>query len=301
MPTTITNRRRIVVAILAVLTAFAVLAIWGVREPEVAIAQQTGCTLVDTFAGEGFLETQPFTITSDRWQLTYEVSGLEQGVEAGLFITVYSAANDQFVTSTSQEMGGINTFAVNAGPGTFYLDIVSVFGSWRVNVEECGGSSGGGFPTAGSATTTSPPATASPTATQTAPGGGQIPTCEQLLSEFESDPETQQASPAERQFGLAFLQAFAQGVLDEGVPGAARLDPDGNGVACDQLLSGGGSGSSPSASASAQPPLTGASQSPPPNADLFQAGGPEGEPVPLMPGDGCPSEYPVKRGDACYR
>ena len=26
---------------------------------------------------------------------------------------------------------------------------------------------------------------------QTAPAGGQIPTCEQLLSEFESDPETQ--------------------------------------------------------------------------------------------------------------
>jgi hypothetical protein len=303
MPTTITDKRRVVVAILAVLTAFAVLAIWGVREPEVAIAQQTGCTLVDTFAGEGFLETRPFTITSDRWQLTYEVSGLELGVEAGLFITVYSAANDQFVTSTSQEREGINTFAVNAGPGTYYLDVVSVFGSWRVDVEECGGS-GGGFPIAGSATTTSPPATASPTSTQSVPGGGQIPTCEQLLSEFESDPETQQASPAERQFGLAFLQAFAQGVLDEGVPGAARLDPDGNGVACDQLLSGGGSGSSPSASAasaSAQPPLTGASQSPPPNADLFDAGGPEGGPVPLMPGGGCPSEYPVKRGDACYR
>ena len=137
---------------------------------------------------------------------------------------------------------------------------------------------------------------------QTAPAG-QIPTCEQLLSEFESDPETQRASPAERQFGLAFLQAFAQGILDEGVPGASRLDPDGNGVACDQLLSGGGGGSpSPSAgSASPQPSFTGASQSPPPNADLFEAGGPEGGPVPLMPGDRCPSEYPVRRGDACYR
>ena len=40
---------------------------------------------------------------------------------------------------------------------------------------------------------------------QTAPAG-QIPTCEQLLSEFESDPETQQVSPAERQFGLAFCR-----------------------------------------------------------------------------------------------
>jgi hypothetical protein len=162
VPTSITNKRRIVVAILAVLTGSIVLAIWAIGEPEVAIAQQTDCTLVDTFTGESFLETRPFTITSDRWQLTYEVSGLEQGIEAGLFITVYSAANDQFVTSTSQEREGINIFAVNAGPGTYCLDIVSVFGSWRVNVEECGG---GGFPIAGSATTTSLPATTSPTAT----------------------------------------------------------------------------------------------------------------------------------------
>ncbi len=144
---------------------------------------------------------------------------------------------------------------------------------------------------------------------QTAPAG-QVPTCEQLLNEFESDPQTQQATPAERQFGLAFLQAFAQGILDEGVPGASRLDPDGNGVACDQLLSG-GVGSSPTASvgsasaASAQPPLTTTttttSQSPSPNADLFEAGGPLNGPVPLMPGGECPFEYPVKRGGACYR
>jgi hypothetical protein len=137
---------------------------------------------------------------------------------------------------------------------------------------------------------------------QTAPAG-QVPTCEQLLNEYVSDPQTQQASPAERQFGLAFLQAFAQGILDEGVRGSSRLDPDGNGVACDQLLSGGG-GSSPTAgvgSASAQPPLTGTSQSPSPNADLFEAGGPRYGPVPLMPGGECPFEYPLKRGGACYR
>jgi hypothetical protein len=128
---------------------------------------------------------------------------------------------------------------------------------------------------------------------QTAPAG-QIPTCEQLVSEFESDPETQQASPAERQFARAFLQGFAQGILDEGVPGASRLDPDGNGIACDQLLGGGGT-------ASPRSSPTAASQFPPPNAALFEAGGPESGPVPLKPGDECPSEYPVKRGGACHR
>jgi hypothetical protein len=130
---------------------------------------------------------------------------------------------------------------------------------------------------------------------------GQIPTCDQLLSEFESDPQTQRASPAERQFVLAFLQAFAQGILDQGVPGAARLDPDGNGVACDQLLSAGGSQAASAGSASPQPTLTGGTQFPPLNASLFEAGGPKNGPVPLLPGGKCPFEYPVKRGDACYR
>ena len=74
---------------------------------------------------------------------------------------------------------------------------------------------------------------------QSAPAA-QIPTCEQILREFESDPRTQQASPEERQFVLAFVQAYVQRLLDQGVPGASRLDPDGNGIACDELLSAGG-------------------------------------------------------------
>jgi hypothetical protein len=90
--------------------------------------------------------------------------------------------------------------------------------------------------------------------------GDQMPTCEELLSEFESDPETQQASPAERQFALAFLQAFMQSFLDQGLPEASRLDPDGNGIACDQLLSGGGG----------QPPNIGGSQPQPPSTDGVQ-------------------------------
>ncbi len=33
---------------------------------------------------------------------------------------------------------------------------------------------------------------------------------------------------------------------------------------------------------------------------LMDAGGPTAGPVPLMPGGGCPEEYPVRRYDACY-
>ncbi|CAA9444661.1 MAG: hypothetical protein AVDCRST_MAG58-284 [uncultured Rubrobacteraceae bacterium] len=134
---------------------------------------------------------------------------------------------------------------------------------------------------------------------QPAPAG-QIPTCEQLLSEFESDPRTQRASPEERQFVLAFLRVLAQGLLDEGVPGASRLDPDGNGIACDELLSAGGGQFASAGSASPQPSVDGGSQLLNRYGNLLDAGGPTSGPVPLMPDGGCPREFPTMRDAACY-
>ncbi len=153
---------------------------------------------------------------------------------------------------------------------------------------------------------------------QTAPAT-QIPTCEQLLREFESDPRTQQASPEERRFVRAFLQTYAQRLLDEGVPGASRLDPDGNGIACDQLQGAGGGQSVSTGSVSPQPSVDGGSQSastsssasPRPSVDggrqflngnrnLLEAGGPTSGPLPLMPDGGCPREFPKMRDGLCY-
>ena len=39
---------------------------------------------------------------------------------------------------------------------------------------------------------------------------------------------------------------------------------------------------------------------PSPGDDLFKAGGPAEGPVPPIPGDGCPAEYPVLKDGACY-
>ena len=40
---------------------------------------------------------------------------------------------------------------------------------------------------------------------------------------------------------------------------------------------------------------------PPPDRTVLDSGGPENGPVPLMPDGGCPVEYPIERGDLCYR
>jgi hypothetical protein len=149
-----------------------------------------------------------------------------------------------------------------------------------------------------------------------------IPTCQQLLREIESDPRTQQASPEERRFVLAFVQAYVQRLLDQGVPGASRLDPDGNGIACDGLRSAGGGQSLSAGSASPRSSVAGGGQpasagraspqpSPQPSIDrgsqllnrsgnLLEAGGPTSGPLPLMPDGGCPREFPTMRDGACY-
>ncbi len=49
----------------------------------------------------------------------------------------------------------------------------------------------------------------------------------------------------------------------------------------------------------ASAPPTGSTLDRKPNA-LFDAGGPESGPLPLMPDGGCPKEFPVKRNGACY-
>jgi len=128
----------------------------------------------------------------------------------------------------------------------------------------------------------------------------QIPTCERLLREFESDPRTQRASPQERQFVQAFLQTYVQRLLDQGVPGASRLDPDTNGIACDELLSAGGGQSARAGRASPRPSVEGGSQLLNRYGNLLEAGGPSSGPLPLMPDGGCPREFPTMRDGACY-
>jgi hypothetical protein len=56
-----------------------------------------------------------------------------------------------------------------------------------------------------------------------------------------------------------------------------------------------------SASASASTPVEAPpSPKPKPDPNLFNSGGPTTGPLPLMPDGGCPQEFPVQRGQACY-
>jgi hypothetical protein len=98
-------------------------------------------------------------------------------------------------------------------------------------------------------------------------------------------------------------------------PGAFTLeivanDVEYNILVCESTAGGGGSqrgGGSTNPEPSPQPPPPAPSPPPqpaprpsPPPVPPFNAGGPKAGPAPLMPGGGCPKEFPQKRGEACY-
>ncbi len=64
-----------------------------------------------------------------------------------------------------------------------------------------------------------------------------------------------------------------------------------------------GSPNPPGASSASAPASTPASPSrkPKPKRNLFDSGGSENGPVPLMPDGGCPAEFPVERVGLCYQ
>ncbi|HET7478230.1 MAG TPA: hypothetical protein VFJ72_01815 [Rubrobacteraceae bacterium] len=88
-------------------------------------------------------------------------------------------------------------------------------------------------------------------------------------------------------------QESAQTELDRDPSDPSNLDPDGNGIACDNFNFGTDTGNSGGAAQDQYQQDTG-------NGDLFNAGGPAAGPVPRMPDGDCPSEFPTPRSGACY-
>ncbi len=120
-------------------------------------------------------------------------------------------------------------------------------------------------------------------------------------------------------------QQSAQAELERDLSDPSNLDSDVDGIACEEYDYGGGGGGDGSPTANpkkkkampspkktiSSPQVTianpqaisspQATASPPLDTTVLDSGGPEHGRVPLMPGGGCPSEYPLERGGACYR
>lgn len=90
-------------------------------------------------------------------------------------------------------------------------------------------------------------------------------------------------------------QAEAQAVFDQDTSDPNFLDADADGIPCEELNGGDSDDSADDDQYDDAAIVTTA-----PKGDLLEAGGPQSGPMPLMPGGGCPAEFPVERGDACH-
>ncbi len=80
-------------------------------------------------------------------------------------------------------------------------------------------------------------------------------------------------------------------------------DPTRNDMPVDAAIGGGTTKTAPAtapANTSVITPVSTSAAQDQYKGDLFDAGGPADGPVPLMPDDSCPPEYPVEQNGACY-
>ena len=120
-----------------------------------------------------------------------------------------------------------------------------------------------------------------------------------------SDPTTPAFAQTDQYDCQSFgSQESAQAELERDLSDPNNLDPDADGIACEEYDYGGGGGSpAPTASptAAASPPAAKVQYQKDLGSDeLFDAGGPAGGPAPPMPDGSCPPEYPTEHNGACY-
>jgi Domain of unknown function (DUF1996) len=103
-----------------------------------------GAEVVNTTTGTGNMQSPPFGIEGDRFQITITVVPTSRDPSlADVTAFIVNAENNQDVTSINKEGSGTETSIVNAGPGRFYLDLKTANADYAVVVEDCVGSDNG--------------------------------------------------------------------------------------------------------------------------------------------------------------
>jgi len=95
-------------------------------------------------------------------------------------------------------------------------------------------------------------------------------------------------------------QESAQAELERDPSDPSNLDADDDGIACEDDDDNSSGTSSPLPASASPTSSASASPAPDPPDDLLDAGGAANGPAPLMPGGGCPKEFPVERDGLCY-
>jgi hypothetical protein len=96
-----------------------------------------GARVVNTLRGNGDKQSPVFNISGESFRIT---STLETNSPRFFYFSAdVNREGGRYVTSVSRESPGTDSSIVNAGPGSFFLDILAASTNYLVTVEDCPG------------------------------------------------------------------------------------------------------------------------------------------------------------------
>jgi hypothetical protein len=100
--------------------------------------------VVNRTNGNGDKQSPVFNISGESFRVTTTVD--TNSPRAFAFGVIVKREGGRVVTTISRESPGTDSSIVNAGSGSFFLGIMTVYTNYAVTVEDCAGTSGGGPP-----------------------------------------------------------------------------------------------------------------------------------------------------------
>lgn len=235
-----------------------------------AEAQQGGCVFVTEFQGSGEGESEPFEITGPSFRVIETFDGAEDG------FALYRILDDNGETVTDGYLEEIapestsssyeDSVRITSGPGTYTLQVASENGEYSYVIQDC--------PDAGN-----PP--------QGSSGQGS--------NDQGSSSQNPGSSNSSGSGGSSGSQGSSGGQSSSDSGGSSGSQ--GSGASGGQGSNGSQNGSQGGSSQGGSSGSDGGNR----DDGLMEAGGPTDGPVPVMPGGGCPEEYPVEEAGACRR
>lgn len=126
----------------------------GKFEPRAEAQSETGtcpgAQEIDTFTGTGDQTSDTFETTTDSFRITYEATSTEDDPSLGSLNITVNDEEGLSVGNASQDGPGTGETFVNEPPGTYSLDISSIFLDYTITVEQCEGGGGSTNPGGGS-------------------------------------------------------------------------------------------------------------------------------------------------------
>jgi hypothetical protein len=97
--------------------------------------------LIASFSGNNSKTTARFTTTKSAWYLEYDCQYADKDIDAMVWMATVLPMNEpsdssNFICALNTSTPGIDTSYVYGHKGTFYLNVISTFANWTIDIYE---------------------------------------------------------------------------------------------------------------------------------------------------------------------